>query len=158
MSEQKISEADTTTAEYGPIPETVSEALKRWDSGQPVFTVEMGGLGPGYEQAIQIAAFEIMREFKDDAGVPEMTEAEFNEKWDAEWRARADHAIPEGMGLTGAQAGGAMNLAFCVLRRGYGAALREDAAKNRLIQVSQNWPSNPSPLPSTPAAAPPEKD
>lgn len=36
-----------------PIPETCEEALARWDAGETVFTAEMGGLGPGYEQAIQ---------------------------------------------------------------------------------------------------------
>src|SRR3990167_269657 len=43
-------------------PATAAEALARWDAGQSVFTVEMGGLGPGYEQVIHIMAFEIIRE------------------------------------------------------------------------------------------------
>src|SRR5687768_3007466 len=41
-----------------PIPETVEDALRQWDAGETVFTVEMGGLGPGYEMAIQGLAFE----------------------------------------------------------------------------------------------------
>ncbi|KKK93920.1 hypothetical protein LCGC14_2688070 [marine sediment metagenome] len=35
-------------------PKTLDEAIERWDAGRSLFSVEMGGLGPGYEQAIQI--------------------------------------------------------------------------------------------------------
>lgn len=38
------------------------EQLRRWDSGDPIWTIEMGGMGPGYEQAIQVLAIEIVRD------------------------------------------------------------------------------------------------
>ena len=47
------------------VPKTASEALARWDAGGSVFTLEMGGLGPGYEQVIHIVVFELIRAFKD---------------------------------------------------------------------------------------------
>lgn len=44
------------------IPETAHEWLEVWDSGEPVASVEMGGLGEHYEQAIQVTAAEALRE------------------------------------------------------------------------------------------------
>ena len=44
-------------------PLNVKEALKWWDEGKSVFSIEMGGLGPGYEQCIHICVFELIREF-----------------------------------------------------------------------------------------------
>ena len=38
-----------------------AEWLERWDAGKPVWSVSMGGIGPGYEQALQIAAAETVR-------------------------------------------------------------------------------------------------
>src|SRR3990172_3354015 len=35
--------------------------LKRWDEGRGVWSIEMGGLGPGYEQCIHITCAEILR-------------------------------------------------------------------------------------------------
>ena len=54
-------------------PKTVKEALVQWDNGGTLWTVEMGGLGPGYEQAIQIGTIELCRlmvdkEFPEDDG------------------------------------------------------------------------------------------
>lgn len=121
------------TEQYDPIPETVDEALAKWDANETVFSVEMGGLGPGYEMAIQGLAFELMREFKDFAHWD-------NPMYDLE--AIADPIVhrcnsePWG-GFSGAQVGAAINLAGVVCRKGYRTALREDAVKDRLIQVSK---------------------
>ena len=35
---------------HGPAVDA-AEQLRRWDAGDSIWTVEMGGLGPGYEQA-----------------------------------------------------------------------------------------------------------
>ena len=45
-------------------PATLDEAIERWDSGRLLFSIELGGLGPGYEQAIQITGMELIRHFK----------------------------------------------------------------------------------------------
>jgi hypothetical protein len=121
------------------IPETVKEALSMWDADETVFTVEMGGLGPGYEQALQICAFEIMREFVDEEEAREPSDEWWKEKGSAR-RDAAVHRIDENLGLSGAQVGAATNLAFCVLQRGYREALRDDAVKDRLIQVNKTFP------------------
>lgn len=97
----------------------------------------MGGIGPGYEMAIQGLAFEFMREF--DGKIPphdvEMSQEEID-------RANKDADVVVGKfdgepwgGFSGAQVGAAKHLASIVIRRGYRAALRDDEVKDRLIQV-----------------------
>src|SRR6266403_1363829 len=59
-----------------------AEWLRRWDEGRSVWSIEMGGMGPGYEQAIQVVAAEVVRhlldkkyDLSDDAKWPEQREA-----------------------------------------------------------------------------------
>ena len=121
-------------ATYNPIPETVDDALALWDAGNSIFTVEMGGLGPVYEQAIQVLAFAIMRRVKD----MDLEDADAV-------KGAADlivHELSDELGgLTLAQVGAAKNLAYVVCRKGYRAALSEDAVKDRHIQVSKGFPA-----------------
>lgn len=116
-------------------PDTAQEALRRWDDGQGVFTIEMGGLGPGYEQAIQLLVFELLR---DNLDKPLPTK-------DEDWRSWGDatvHRINGSCGgFSGAQVGAAKNLAFHYLKDGYEATIRQfDNEKDRTIQVSNFWP------------------
>lgn len=133
---------------YDPIPETCQEALVLWDAGESVFSVEMGGLGPGYEQCIQILAFEFLRvllaadwkipdPFPDDGSE---AQAAYRDKW----RALSDPVVTaldkQVGGFSGAQVGAAGSLAMATYRRGYRTALRDPEIKDRLIQVSRTWP------------------
>lgn len=129
-----IGDATTPEKEYDPIPETVTEALAKWDAGESVFTVEMGGLGPGYEMAIQGLAFELMRVYLrvNDWKVIDHAALEY---LDREVISRCD-SEPWG-GFSGAQVGAARNIAAAVCKRGYRVALRNEAVKERLIQVSK---------------------
>ena len=124
------------------IPETVNEALALWDSDRSVFSVEMGGIGPGYEQCIQVLAFELMRAWKDLAwpaiGV-DLPDA-FTESLNSAAEPVISRLDREAKGFSGAQVGAAKSLAACVCRRGYRTALRDDAVKDRLIQVSRKLP------------------
>lgn len=38
------------------------EHIEKWDRGEIISTLEMGGVSPGYEQAIQLLVAEILRE------------------------------------------------------------------------------------------------
>lgn len=117
-------------------PVTAADALKRWDNGEHVFTVEMGGLGPGYEQAIQILVFEIIR---DELGKPLPTE-EKSPAWST-WGDAAVSRINSKMGgYSGAQVGAAKNVAYRALRDGWGEMLKT-APQDRLIQVSKSFPT-----------------
>jgi hypothetical protein len=135
------------------IPETAAEALRRWDAGEGVFTAEMGGLGPGYEQCIHIMAFEIIRELlthepidwaKADAGNAEPSyQARQNSEWgrftnEIERKLLATPLI-KNIGSSGAQWGAAQNLAYIVMRKGWAKALAE-LPDDRKIQVAKHWP------------------
>lgn len=123
--------------------ETAAEALKAWDSGDSVFTLEMGGLGPGYEQCIHVACFEVIRDMANDP-VPA------DEEGLKAWSAKADVALHRAdkfpdMGMSGAQAGAAKSLAYNFIKEGPRAFLervkREDAERgNDIIQVCRRWP------------------
>lgn len=123
-------------------PDTAREALRRWDAGQSVFTVEMGGLGPGYEQAIQILVFEIIREHIGQHKPLPKPGTSANG-----WMDSCAHRVSETAGgFSGAQVGAAKNLAYYYLKDGYAKTLEsfKEKDKDRTIQVSNFWPKAPS--------------
>lgn len=128
-----------------------AEWLKRWDEGRTVWTIEMGGLGPGYEQCIHIACAEILREILNGG---------YDQAW--KWYDEADHdgrkaqwkidreriesrvfkvPVIEKLGLSGAQWGAAMNLATLIHRRGPRWIMNDEAVKDRHIQVQKSFPA-----------------
>lgn len=133
--------------EVEPYALTAEEQVRRWDDGDIVWTIEMGGLGPGYEQALQIAAIEAQRWLcrnvprppralwlGEPGSTPEARRAawaEIDRGLDAELRSL-------GLGLSDAQAGAAKQIATQFWMRGPRAALEE--ARARLILVSDDWP------------------
>jgi hypothetical protein len=109
---------------------TVDDVLREWDAGNPVWSVEMGGLGPGYEQCIQMMAMEILRD-KKDIPFPE------KEEWD-KWGNEAIQRLEDegNYGFSGAQAGAAKNIAVVFLKQGYKKGL-DMVDKERHIQISK---------------------
>lgn len=113
--------------------------VAEWDGGGLIHTIDMGGMGPGYEQAIQTTAVEILRHLVDAGYDPAM--------WDDRdvWRADRDaidkavNPRVEGLGLSGAQWGAAMNVATMFYMRGPAAALAL-APENRRIMASAHFP------------------
>lgn len=124
----------------------ISEWLERWDAGRSVWSIEMGGLGPGYEQAIQILAAEVVRHFISiKANWWDRAEEANDEAWKA-IRASCDQIvtrIDKHMGFSGAQVGAAISLASHLYRKGPRAIMEDDAVKDRHIQVSKELPSLP---------------
>jgi hypothetical protein len=112
-------------------PQTAVEAMKRWDKGEGLFTIiRLGGIGPGYEQAIHVTIFELIRA----ANGLRMSGEDF-------WRL-ADTTLERiggELGLSGAQAGIAKNFAFAVLRDGWQKTILAYPDERR-IQVSDHWP------------------
>ena len=133
---QAEDEEDREIQQYG---KDAADVLDRWDRGESVWSVEMGGIGPSYEQAIQIAAFEILRHliaqkydvdtWEDEAAIKKVSK-------DAE----AVFSVVAPLGLSGAQWGAAMNIAACFYRQGPRKALSL-AGQDRRIQVSKNFPT-----------------
>ena len=123
--------------------ETPADWLKAWDNGDIVWTIEMGGLGPGYEQAIQITMFEVLRHLINanyqDADFE--TDCDKSAGWHVTRTAIEDKVNPKirGLGLSGAQWGAANNLALMIYRSGI-KRMDDEAVKDRHIQVSKNFP------------------
>ena len=119
--------------------DTAKEWLEMWDAGHPVWSVEMGGIGPGYEQAIQVTAAEVLRHLV--ANQIDHSKWSDTDVWkaDREGIEKALFAKPliEALGLSGAQWGAAVNLAAIFYRRGPADALADEAVKDRKILVSK---------------------
>ena len=123
---------------YGKDP---AEWLDRWDKGETVWSIEMGGLGPGYEQAIQITVAEILRDmlFTKYDHTKWNDEKACKEVW--EEIDKVGHIPPvSSLGVSGAQWEAAVNVASRLYRFGP-IILNDDAIKDRHIQVSKNFPS-----------------
>lgn len=120
-----------------------AEWLRRWDAGEIVHTIEMGGLGPGYEQAIQITCAEILRHMIAADYIPAL--------WDQpdEWKKTRDeieamshkNEVIKALGLSGAQWGAAMNVALNIYRNGPAGVMLDERVKDRHIQVSRTFPA-----------------
>lgn len=119
-------------------PQTAKDALARWDDGKTVFTIEMGGIGPGYEQAIQCLVFEIIRGNLDTKLPPESDKTALKSFWDTFGDADI-HRVNDQYGYSGAQVGAAKQIAYRALRDGWEKML-ESAPDDRKIQVSKHFP------------------
>lgn len=112
--------------------------LARWDAGRSVWSLAMGGLGPGYEQAIQITAAEMLRHIWGDAAAV-MRDAQP----ETAARARADALVDprlDPLGLSGAQWGAAAALAARLFTWGPRKMFTDPKMKDRMISVSKDFP------------------
>lgn len=122
------------------------EWLKRWDDKRSVWSIEMGGLGPGYEQCIHITCAEILRV---------MLEAKFDSsKWTKaydnlqQWKRDQEvidklvmeAPVVKALGLSGAQWSAALNVASHLYQHGPAKMMTDERVKDRHIQVSNNFP------------------
>lgn len=119
-----------------------AEWLRRWDNGDIVWSVEMGGLGPGYEQCIQITAAEALRFLINSS--PDKADLEDEAKWRL-FREKIDqnlltNEVVKRLGLSGAQAGAAVNIAVRFYIDQPYIALQDKRIKDRLIQVQNKFP------------------
>lgn len=131
MSDQKEAVKDSF------YPDSIEEALSRWDEGIPLTSISMGGLGPGYEQCIQVGFIELLRELK-DATFPEVGQ-ELNDLYDK----ALDRVLERTKlgGITGAQAGAMKNLSSNFLRdESWEEVLDSCKDRDRRIQISKAWP------------------
>ena len=117
-------------------PETAIDALLRWDQGDPVFTIEMGGLGPGYEQCIHVGVFELIRKLGLEIDQFPTEEDRLNDFLDG---ALLSIQKVKDLGLSGAQAGAIKSLAHAYMTKGYRHTI-ESVDTDRKIQVSKTFP------------------
>jgi hypothetical protein len=102
-----------------------ADLLSRWDEGRGVWSIACGGFGPGYEQALQVAAFEVLRHLVNGGDIE-----------------KAEDILPSlgYLGLSGAQWGAARSLALAFHLNGP-RKVHDDCKPDRHIQVSKNFPS-----------------
>jgi hypothetical protein len=115
---------------------TAKEYLAQWDRGDSVWSIEMGGIGPGYEQALQVLAVEIIR---DNIDKPTPSHDQYR-TWGDATVSRIDTLCG---GFSGAQVGAAKQIAFRFLSMGPAQALQGIDA-DRKILVSNFWPHIPT--------------
>ena len=115
--------------------DTVADVVRKWKEGDVVWSAEMGGLGPGYEQAIQQLAFDMLAEVHEmpcetDEEKLKVNEAmeDFVSKCDEYWWA----------GFSGAQVGAAKNIVMVFMVRGPYRAL--DAVKEERHLMVNSFP------------------
>ncbi len=116
--------------------------LSRWDAGKGVWSIEMGGLGPGYEQCIQITAAEILRhllEAKYDSSLWQDTDVWKRDRDTIEKYGFANERV-KALGLSGAQWGAAISLATKLYMDGPRKIMKEPKIKDRHIQVQRTFP------------------
>ena len=119
---------------------TTEEWLQRWDNNQVVHSIEMGGLGPGYEQAIQVTAAEIVRHLINGPynRAVGLTEEDFDR---IRTFAMEDQTIKDLGGITGAMFGGAANLAIMLWKHGPVKVMQDERVKDRHILVMKKFAS-----------------
>ena len=116
--------------------------IKRWDEGRSVWSIEMGGMGPGYEQAIQVTAAEVLRtmlEKQYDVGLWEDKEIWKINREEIEQMGHKNPVITK-LGLSGAQWGAAVSLAAHLYQKGPREIMNDPRVKDRKIQVGKNFP------------------
>ena len=118
---------------------TNAEVLSQWKAGESVWSVEMGGIGPNYELAIQKMAFTMFEAMERNPIELAKVEPE-GRKYVVNYLTRIDREpdvmdVVKRVGPSGAQYSAAQNIAYMFHSIGYAAAL-DSADKSRHILVS----------------------
>lgn len=138
---RKLTALDMLSDEYDGGDDTVEQLIERWDAGNLIQTVEMGGLGPGYEQAIQIMAIEFARALSKSEGYQDKDMSAENKRVSAicdTVMATIDKQIG---GATGAMYGAAKNLAWKWCYEGGPRKILGSVDATRRISCSKHYPS-----------------
>lgn len=110
--------------------ESIQEVVKKWKAGELVWSADLGGIGPGYEQAIQVLLFEICAEQGDKPLIiGEM------KKYPSEYEALVDRKVGElrAWGFSGAQVDQARSTAFQFLTIGYSEIMNKLPDDRRIM-------------------------
>lgn len=115
--------------------------LEQWDRGDIVWTVEMGGLGPDYELAIQGFAAEIIRHLMNNDYDTETWKTDVD-AWKRDRRIIRDATLHQAkdvsyiQGLSGTQADVAIELGVRLFLYSPQSVLSQESLKDRIIQVT----------------------
>jgi hypothetical protein len=131
----RTEEADHAHSEVEMYGADAADWLARWDAGKSVWSIEMGGLGPGYEQCIQIVAAEVLRWLL--ANKPDM-DSEWA-KYDGEM-GKVVNEITKPLGLSGTQWGAGVHLAAHLYRQDPRGVMNDPQVQDRKIQIARTFP------------------
>jgi hypothetical protein len=113
--------------------DTTEQVIRKWKKGESVWSVSLGGIGPSYEQAIQVLLFEIVCSWANGPLIDEQGKITLFFEKHCEKVANSLTA----WGLSGAQYSSAMISAAQILKFGYSEMMNK-APQDRLIQVSND--------------------
>lgn len=110
---------------------TWKQAAKLWANGEIVGSAELGGIGPGYEQAIQVLLFEIMCRWEGKVPPPN------GDRFPDSYNDHVDKVVKElkDWGFSGAQVGSAKSTAYQFMYYGYSEMMNK-LSEDRHILVS----------------------
>lgn len=121
----------------------IREFISKFDAGEPVQVIEMGGLGDGYELAIWEMSIRLLDKMVD--GLTSDPDVDWTEEgsWpsDKVFITEVADELAEDRGLTGAQYGAACNAATVFFRHGIAAGLAK--APDRVITIQKTQLQNP---------------
>jgi len=117
----------------------VEDYLAAWDSGQVVQSIAMGGLGPGYEQAIQVLMIEILRALNE---IPCTHDTKTINQAVGDAMRQHEH-LKGWKGLSGAQVCSAKKLAHVIRTNGIASSLAM-VGGDRHISISRHFVEAPS--------------
>jgi len=121
----------------------IRDFIAKFDAGEPIRVIEMGGLSDGYELAIWEMAIRLLEKMCD--GLTSDPETEWTE--DTNWPAdkifitEAADQLANDRGVTGAQYGAACNASTVFFRHGVVAALQ--MVPDRIITIQKSQLQNP---------------
>ena len=137
MTEQEKQDLSKAVADKYGID--AKEWLRRWDNDETVWTISMGGLGDGYEHAIQSTVAENLR-FMISKGF-DSDKWEDKEIWQKDYKLIEESAFKNSvineLGITGAQFGAAINLSAMLYSKTPIGVMSDARVKDRHIQVSR---------------------
>lgn len=98
--------------------ETWQQVADKYAAGEIVWSAELGGMGPGYEQCIQDLLFSILTKWPRKKKMPKPD----GENYPAEYSKFVDEIVSEmngSYGFSGAQVGAAKRVAYQFIKYGY---------------------------------------
>lgn len=114
---------------------------EKWARGELIWSAELGGIGPGYEQAIQILLWEILARWPHETLARNPEAKEYPKEY-SEHVEKVVHELDQSCGgFSGAQVSSAQAAAFQFLVYGYNEMMGK-LEKDRKILVSKKWPKH----------------
>lgn len=115
------------------------EAAKKWDRDGSVWSASLGGIGPGYEQAIQILLWEILLRWDETRNPMEKKRNEYTDEYNKHVDTIVHELNDSVLGFSGAQVSAAKGTAFQFIKFGYQHMMAKLPCEREIL-VSKDFP------------------